>query len=368
MTTCSIRSWRMEWCRYESVRNCPTFTCGLRVQSRASHLPPCLRSPPATPASQINATHSNLKQYVQELRLDLHTPIRDVKRKLYTHNGSSIEHMELHLKDGERTVCKMLDDARPLGFYGVTNGMEIHVVDTDPFSLSRNGGLDDVSQIEKYRMSDVTYDKLDNSLRAYKRKMQAADPTFKLVPSNRARPSDAPLLTPEEYAMPECVAGLAVGQRVEVAPGARRGTIKHVGEVAGLAPGFWVGVALDEPVGKGTGERGGVVYFECGDRYGSFVRPNFVVSGDFPPEDDFGCGEGEEEAEGACCGGAHHSHPDSATTVSKEEGAAAEGAAAAVVAVAPAVVMTGKIVGSKAPRQRRRGAGDDDEDDDDEEL
>ena len=41
----------------------------------------------------------------------------------------------------------MPDDTRPLGFYGVRSGMTIHVIDTDPFSLARGGGLDDVSQV-----------------------------------------------------------------------------------------------------------------------------------------------------------------------------------------------------------------------------
>ncbi len=49
--------------------------------------------------------------------------------------------------------------SRPLGYYGVQNGNEIHVVDTDPHSLSRDGGLDDLSQVQKYRMSDEDYDK-----------------------------------------------------------------------------------------------------------------------------------------------------------------------------------------------------------------
>ena len=44
---------------------------------------------------------------------------------------------------GGVTVTKMLDDDRPLGYYGVRNGDEVHVVDTDPHSLSRDGGLDD---------------------------------------------------------------------------------------------------------------------------------------------------------------------------------------------------------------------------------
>jgi len=161
---------------------------------------------------QLNATHSNLKQYVMELRIDLHTSIAEVKRKLYTHNGTSIAHMELHLRDQEGTfVCKMLDDARPLGFYGVSNGMEIHVVDTDPFSLSRDGGLDDVSKIEKYRMSEEEYEKRDNTLRAYKKKMLAEDPTFRFLPENRKPGGVAP-----DFLDAECVAGAAVGQRRSV--------------------------------------------------------------------------------------------------------------------------------------------------------
>ncbi len=56
---------------------------------------------------QVNVTHSNLKQYVMELRLDLHMTIRRVKEKLYTHNGSTIDKMELHLKDKDgRLVCQ----------------------------------------------------------------------------------------------------------------------------------------------------------------------------------------------------------------------------------------------------------------------
>lgn len=47
-----------------------------------------------------------------------------------------------------------------LGFYGVQSGMEIHVIDNDPFSLSRMGGLEDVSKIQKYRMSEEDYDKV----------------------------------------------------------------------------------------------------------------------------------------------------------------------------------------------------------------
>lgn len=96
-----------------------------------------------------------MKQFVQELRLDLHSRIGDIKERLYTFNGSNIGLMQLQLRDeAGNFVCTLDDDTRPLGYYGVRNGMEIHVKDNDPFSLSRNGGLDDVSLVQKWRMSD----------------------------------------------------------------------------------------------------------------------------------------------------------------------------------------------------------------------
>lgn len=247
-------------------------------------------------------------QYIMELRLDLHTKIGEVKRKLHAHNGTSMEHMELHLKNGGATVAVMLDDERPLGYYGVTNGMEIHVVDRDPFSLSRDGGLDDVSRIEKYRMSEDDYDKRENTLRAYKRKMLAQDPNFKFVPGNR-RPAP---VDPAVYNDAACVADMAVGNRCSVAPGDRRGEVAYLGLVEGLAEGYWVGVRLDEPLGKGDGSKNGKRYFDAPAGYGSFVRPDLVTVGDFPPEmeldgelgDGASAAAAHTHAAGCGCGGA----------------------------------------------------------------
>lgn len=251
---------------------------------------------------QVNVTHSNLKQYVNDLRLDLHSPISEVKRKLYTHNGSSMSHMELQLKDRDgNLLARMLDDDRPLGFYGVQNGMEIHVVDHDPFSLSRDGGLDDVSRIEKYTMSEDDYDKREKSYRAWKRQMVAADPTWR--PPHMAQAMAGAAAAPAvDYTAPACVEGIAVGARCSVSPGDRRGEVAYVGPVAGLADGFWVGVRLDEPMGKNDGTHAGKQYFEAGPKYGSFVRPDRLAVGDFPPawEDELGAepagaAKGEDE-------------------------------------------------------------------------
>ena len=131
---------------------------------------------------QVFATHSNLRQLVQDLRLDLHSTIAAVKSRLYTHNGTAMSAMELHLKDREgNTLCRMLDDDRMLGFYGCQNGFTIHVVDTDPMSLSRDGGLDDVSGVQKYRMTDEEYDARENTYRAFVRRQKEKDPSWRPV-------------------------------------------------------------------------------------------------------------------------------------------------------------------------------------------
>ncbi len=67
--------------------------------------------------------------------------------------------------------------------------------------------------------------------------------------------------------------------------GARRGEVKFVGKVPELAPGYWVGVLLDEPTGDCNGSVKGKQYFEVqgGNKYGIFVRPKDIVVGDYPP-------------------------------------------------------------------------------------
>lgn len=86
--------------------------------------------------------------------------------------------------------------------------------------------------------------------------------------------------------------GIAVGKRCRVGgDDARRGEIRYVGavpEIPGVL-GAWVGVHLDEPVGKNDGSVGGTRYWGEGEqqlKHGVFVRPERVETGDFPVLDD----------------------------------------------------------------------------------
>jgi len=60
-----------------------------------------------------------------------------------------------------------------------------------------------------------------------------------------------------------------VGQRVAIA--GRNGTISSLGETK-FASGIWVGVSLDEAVGKNNGTVHGTTYFTCAEDHGIFVR------------------------------------------------------------------------------------------------
>lgn len=61
--------------------------------------------------------------------------------------------------------------------------------------------------------------------------------------------------------------------------------LRYVGKIEGLPLGWWVGVKLDEPLGKNDGRAKGVRIFDCPPKHGLFLRPDKVQAGDFPPMD-----------------------------------------------------------------------------------
>jgi hypothetical protein len=72
-----------------------------------------------------------------QIRFDLHTTIEDVKEKLRTHIGTPVQYQRLILKHNGTVITELYDNTKMLGYYSVESGMEIHIIDTDPYSLSK---------------------------------------------------------------------------------------------------------------------------------------------------------------------------------------------------------------------------------------
>ncbi|KAK3304542.1 CAP Gly-rich domain-containing protein [Chaetomium strumarium] len=153
---------------------------------------------------------------------------------------------------------------------------ELLVVDTRPVSARPN--FSSTAGVEKYVLPEEEYEKKTDSVLAWKKaqKLGRFDPN---APSHEQAKIAA--IAQEIEAR-----GIAIGKRCRVGQDdTRRGEIMYVGdvkEIPGL--GAWVGIQLDEPVGKNDGSIGGTRYWgeESEVKRGVFVRPERVEVGDFP--------------------------------------------------------------------------------------
>lgn len=241
----------------------------------------------------FHVTHSHLKTEFMEMRLNVHMTIAQVKAKLYTHSGTAQDFQRLLLKRNGSIICEMNDLSRKLGFYSPQNGMEIHIQDLNPNSLARSGWLDNVNLVQKYQISEEDYNKRTNTVRRFKQDKLKEDPNW-VPPQLSGATSGLPRPAPEGPPPgKESVEGMEVGNRCEVSPGGRRGSIKFIGEVPfeltekqkPTMGGYWIGVQYDEPVGRNDGTFKGHRIFECQQGFGGFVRPKLVTVGDFPEID-----------------------------------------------------------------------------------
>lgn len=157
----------------------------------------------------------------------------------------------------------------------------LQVTDTRPLSARPN--FTDASSVEKYVMPESEYTKRTDSVLAWKKAQRLGrfDP-------------DAPSLEQAKIAAFQAEIdsrGIVVGKRCRIGgDDLRRGTVRYVGEVSEIPGGLgaWVGVQLDEPVGKNDGSVGGKRYWGAngGQKDGIFVRPERVEIGDWPVLDD----------------------------------------------------------------------------------
>jgi len=221
---------------------------------------------------QLTVVHSHLAQQWPEIRIDLSTSVARLKERLYRHGGTPPEYQKLELVR-PNGVVELSDDSRPLGFYSARSGMTLRIVDLNPHSLARGGGLEDVSLVQKYVMSEEDYAQREISARRFKQEMRQKDPKW-----SWGKPAGG--------GDPASVENLQVGARCEVGPGGRRGEIRYVGDAKGLlGPGVWVGVALDEPSGKNDGAVQATRFFTCERLHGVFAKPERVTVGDFPVDE-----------------------------------------------------------------------------------
>jgi len=256
----------------------------------------------------LHVTHSNLKARMFELRLDRHMTIETVKDKLRTHTGTGSAFMHLTLLDENgQVVADMMDEELKLGYFSPVDGWTIHVTDLDPHSLAAGGGLEDVSLVKKYEISEEDYMKRENNFRNWKATKKGADPSWSFQreireAQERQRMKQDPNYVPEppkeritdDEHMADLAAAMKVGDRCQVNPGGKRGSVQFVGKIPAIAPGFWVGVQYDEPVGKNDGSVKGTRFFECPPKFGGFLRPDKIEVGDFPEEDLFMSDEDED--------------------------------------------------------------------------
>ncbi|KAJ7780287.1 tubulin-folding cofactor B [Mycena maculata] len=211
-----------------------------------------------------------------ERRIDPHITVEQLKNKLELITGIPVANQAISIQtsvDDPTLVATLADDARPLGFYGLRDWHVLKVDDTNP-STSLTGQLTDVTQVEKFELSDTAYAERTDTVLAYKQRNKVG----------RFAPKD------ETSSKPPVEVKIDAGARCEVEstePGlSKRGTVRFVGTTSfGTSEGVWVGIEYDEPMGKNDGSVKGERYFSCRPNYGAFVRPEKVKVGDYPVEE-----------------------------------------------------------------------------------
>ncbi len=131
----------------------------------------------------------------------------------------------------------------------------------------------DVSLVEKFEISQKEYESKSDTVREFKRLNKLG--RFKDVTTKE-----------EEEKQEEGkgdLEGKQLGDRCMThGDGEKRGTVRYMGKLK-EKKGYWIGVEYDEPIGKHDGKE----YFKCKDKFGVFLRPAIVITGDYPEEDLF---------------------------------------------------------------------------------
>eukprot|EP01082_Thalassiosira_pseudonana_P013257 g12102.t1 g12102 contig6:1219907-1220903(-) len=257
----------------------------------------------------LDLTHSNLHQRHAEIRFDKHDTVDELRRRIHQKSGTPpcMQHLQLKSAGGGAVFHEILpnmDSDRMLGYYNLplgankkntTNGKGTlrdwgrKQKENDPeFSLKKHARehAELVEARRLYKESGGVKDgfEIDESTGVIVRCSESETTNANGGDGKEKSESAADI----EYG-PESIQHLTLTSRCQVQPGSRRGSIAYLGPIPELgAGGHWVGVILDEPMGKtdGTVQASGVRYFEApGSNRGGFFRGKNVVVGDYPERD-----------------------------------------------------------------------------------
>jgi tubulin-specific chaperone B len=116
---------------------------------------------------KLNASHSHMPNRLNEIRFDLRSTISEVKQQLERKFGTSSECMKLELRDSSDVPIGMMpDNDSTLGSFAPQENYTIHVID-DSGTAIRNE-FEDVSKVEKYKISEKAFSELDGTFRKFK--------------------------------------------------------------------------------------------------------------------------------------------------------------------------------------------------------
>ncbi|GME74415.1 unnamed protein product [[Candida] boidinii] len=249
-----------------------------------------------------------------ERKIDLNSTVNQFKKKMEPITGIPPQNQKIWLyvtADSNKRfeITGGGDDDSKLSNFQITPYTRIHIEDTDPDEASQqlekellesesdtnnNGGNTD----GLYVLEESEYDKMSNTVRKWKQdqKLGRFDPEFnskknEIIEKNNKKS--------ELFKINDrCI--INSGNVSENGDGKtdikRLGEIKYIGKIPEIdSENIWIGVELDEPLGKNDGSIKGVRYFQCEKNYGSFVKPSVVEVGDFPKEDLFGSDMDEDE-------------------------------------------------------------------------
>ncbi|KAH8677406.1 CAP-Gly domain-containing protein [Xylariales sp. PMI_506] len=219
-----------------------------------------------------------------ERRITPSWTISQLKAKLEFITGIPPSSQRLSLKTSTKDIIPIEsadEDSTHLSNYPLFAYAELHVGDTRPAGARPN--YTDTSNVEKYVMPAEEYEKKTDSVLAWK----------KAEKLGRFNP-DAPSLEQakiDAFAEEVRIRGIEIGKRCRVGgEDSKRGVVQYVGEVKEIPGGIgaWVGVHLDEPVGRNDGSINGTRYWgqESSLKHGVIVRPERVEVGDWPVLDD----------------------------------------------------------------------------------